>query len=32
MTYKNWETWEQEVRNIWLASTDRRATEINGIT
>ena len=32
MTYKNWETWEQEIRNIWLASTDRRATEINGIT
>ena len=32
MTYQNWETWEQEVRNIWLASTDRRATEINGIT
>ena len=32
MTYQNWETWEQEIRNIWLASTDRRATEINGIT
>ena len=32
MTYKNWETWEQEIRNIWLASTDRRANEINGIT
>ena len=32
MTYQNWETWEQEIRNIWLASTDRRATEINEIT
>lgn len=32
MTYQNWETWEQEIRNIWLASTDRRANEINGIT
>ena len=32
MTYKNWETWEQEIRNIWLASTGRRATKINGIT
>ena len=32
MTYQNWETWEQEVRNIWLASTDRRATKINEIT
>ena len=32
MTYQNWETWEQEIRNIWLASTDRRITEINEIT
>ena len=32
MTYQNWETGEKEIRNIWLASTDRRATEINGIT
>ena len=31
MTYQNWETGKQEIRNIWLASTDRRANEINEI-